>query len=333
MKTRVAPYLLSILLLLVVAFSLATTLEPWHQSWEGGRTRTDNLIQVALGDSRQLFARHFFFKADAYFHNGYYPTIYDRKDGYGQAHIAEQGHEGAEDEKELDFLGRPLDWIDAFSRNFFPSRHTHLGEVGQTDEDEAGHEHHDHHGHPGHPGASDAGGQADAHDAHGDGGHESGEAEGLNRGRHVDEREILPWLKLSLELDPKRVQTYTVAAFWLRTSLQQVDQAERLLRDGLREVPGDPELLLELGRVLSEDRKDEARARTVWELALKTWNEREFAKESPNFFLVAQLLGNLATLEEKAGHREAAIRHLERLSGISPNKDAIARWIETLRKE
>lgn len=147
----------------------------------------------------------------------------------------------------------------------------------------------------------------------------------------MDEREILPWLKLALELDPKRVQTYVVAAFWLRTSLKQVDQAERVLRDGLRQVPGDPELLLELGRILLDERKDENRARNVLELALKSWNEREFKRESPNFFVAAQILGNLATLEEKAGRNPVAIRHLERLAGISPNKDGIARWIETLR--
>ncbi len=326
MNNRSTGYVLSILLLGLAAFCLATTLEPWHQAWEGGRTRADNILQVALGDSRQLFARHFFLKADAYFHNGYYPTIYDRKEGYGQAHIAEQS---AEEEKQLDYLGPPRDWIDAFSRNFFPSRHTHLGdavEPGGHDEDHHdGHDEREDHDHDGPEGE---------HTAECD--HEHGKCSGHHHddhgaGRRVDEREILPWLKLALELDPKRVQTYVVAAFWLRTSLQQSDQAERVLRDGLREVPGDPELLLELGRILLDERKDEHRARNVLELALKSWNEREFKRESPNFFVAAQILGNLATLEEKSGHTAAAIRHLERLAGISPNKDGIARWIETLR--
>ncbi len=322
MNNRLTGYVLSMLLLGLVAFCLATTLEPWHQAWEGGRTRADNVLQVALGDSRQLFARHFFIKADAYFHNGYYPTIYDRKEGYGQAHIAEQS---AEEERKLDYLGQPRDWIDAFSRNFFPSRHTHLGdavEPGAVDNHD-GHDGHDEH--DGHDGLEHTAGCDHEH------GHCAGHHDDPGSGRRVDEREILPWLKLALELDPKRVQTYVVAAFWLRTSLKQVDQAERVLRDGLRQVPGDPELLLELGRILLDERKDENRARNVLELALKSWNEREFKRESPNFFVAAQILGNLATLEEKAGHNAVAIRHLERLAGISPNKDGIARWIETLR--
>src|SRR5262245_19003154 len=40
-----------------------------------------------------------------------------------------------------------------------------------------------------------------------------------------NEREILPWLKLSAELDPRRVDTYTVAAYWLRNRLGKVREA------------------------------------------------------------------------------------------------------------
>lgn len=340
-------YVLSNLLLLAVAFCFATVLEPWHQSWEGGRTRAENVIQVALGDSRQLFARHFFLKADAYFHNGYYPTIYDKKEGYGGAHLAGDAHgSGGEGEDELNFLGEPRDWIDAFSRNLFPSRHTHLGDSGcghsccqRERSPDDGHDK-DH--------STGEGGDADhehgeaglahehcEHCEHGDGADSDPQDHDHDRGhqgrRAADEREILPWLKVALELDPKRVQTYVVAAFWLRTSLKQVDQAERLLRDGLRKVPGDPELLFELGRILLEERNDLPRARNVWEIALKNWTEREAGRENPNVFMLAQMLGNLATLEEKAGRKEAAIRYLERLSVVSPNKESIAKWIETLR--
>ena len=42
--------------------------------------------------------------------------------------------------------------------------------------------------------------------------------------------EILPWLKLSAELDPQKIETYTVAAFWLR-DLGKIKEAERFLRE------------------------------------------------------------------------------------------------------
>ncbi len=51
-----------------------------------------------------------------------------------------------------------------------------------------------------------------------------------------NEREILPWLKISAELDPQKVETYTVATYWLR-NLGKVNEAEDFLRQGLRSNP------------------------------------------------------------------------------------------------
>src|SRR5436190_22792663 len=135
-------YLLSLSTLAVIAFSLAPSLEPWFQSWAGNRSQSSSLLQVALGDSRKLFAKHVFFKADAYFHNGYYPTIYDDSQGYEKAHIAEDRHTTGE-EAESNFLGQPKDWVDAFSRHFYPTRHTHLGDAECHDE-HCTHEGHNH---------------------------------------------------------------------------------------------------------------------------------------------------------------------------------------------
>jgi tetratricopeptide (TPR) repeat protein len=242
-------------------------------------------VQVALGDSRKLFAKHVFLKADAYFHNGYYPTIYDNNEGYEKAHIVEDMHESAE-ESEANFLGKPKDWLDAFSRNFYPTRHRHLS-------DPSGHD-------------------------------DQGKAGG-------DAREILPWLRLSAELDPEHVETYVVSAYWLRTSLKKVDEAEQFLREGLRANPGDHEILFELGCIYNENRQDPARARNLWELGLKSWRERESSKKDPNVFVYARTLGNLATLEEKQTNYARALELLAPLKSISPNRDAIEKWMADLK--
>src|SRR6185436_19782636 len=192
-------FLLPISLLGTLAFSFATTLEPWFQSWKGSRTKSDNLLQTALGDGRKLFASHFYAKADAYFHNGYYPTIFDNKEGFSQSHIAGGAH-GGEDESAENFLGKPLDWIDSFGRHFFPARHTHLGES------ECGHT------------CCEHAKKGQGHDANCE--HQHHEA-GHHEARGADEREILPWLRLSAELDPERIETYVVCAYWLRNALKQ----------------------------------------------------------------------------------------------------------------
>ena len=46
-----------------------------------------------------------------------------------------------------------------------------------------------------------------------------------------EEREVLPWLKLAIELDPQAIQTYTDTAFWLRKTLGNVQDAEEVLRE------------------------------------------------------------------------------------------------------
>ncbi len=309
-------YPLSLALLAVVAVSLSTTLEPWFQNWAGSRTKSDNLLQVALGDSRRLFARHFFTKADVYFHNGYYPTIYDSRAGFDKAHVGEAVHgHGGEEEAVEDFLGKPKDWIDRFGRNFYPARHTHLGDSGcghsccQRAREHKGHDENcDHKDHKeGHDHAAEASGPS-----------------GL-------EREVLPWFRLSAELDPQRIETYVIASYWLRTKLKQVDEAETFLREGLRANPGDYELLFELGRIFYEHRKDISRARNILELALKNWREREGAKPEPNLFLGVQILNQLALLEREQQNYPRAIEHYLLLKEVSPHKELVQAWIDYLK--
>jgi tetratricopeptide (TPR) repeat protein len=294
---------LQLLFLLVLCVSAATWLEPWFQTWSGNRAGSANVLQVALGDGRRLFARHVYAKADAYFHNGYYPSIFDRPQGMQKAHLThETGHtESGEEEEDHAFMGPPRDWIDAFSRHFYPSRHTHLGEAACEDE----HEH------------------AHAHE-HGEDCDHDGDTAGGAQG------EVLPWLRLSVGLDPQRVETYVVGAYWLRRELKKPLEAEQFLREGLRDNPGNHELLFELGRIYAEDKKDPGMARNYWELALKDWRDKEGPKEEPNIFLHAQILGNLAKLEEEQGRYSAAIGYLQTLKTFSPHAEQIQKWIEEL---
>jgi len=272
-------------LLLAIAFSLSTWLQPWFGAWAGNRAKSTDLLSVALGDSRRLFAKHFYVKADAYFHSGYYPTIFDSRTEESSLHMSgSHGHEEG-----TDFLGKPRDWLDRFSRHFYPSEHRHLGEEGDE-----------------HAGKAHA------------------ERAGL-------QRELLPWLKLSAELDPNRPETYVVAAFWLRSQLGNAEQAERFLRQGLQANPGHYEILFELGRIYEESRHDSARARNVWELALADWHKRKAAKQEPEFLVYDELLGHLARLEEQEKNYSTAIRYLEELKVVSPNPLGIGKWIEELK--
>jgi len=279
--------ILLLALLFSLCFTLATSLQPRSLSWRGQRAQADTMLKVVLGDGRRMFANHFFAKADAYFHSGYYPSIFDQAKlqcedhlkgeetpehpGIAEAPQTEAGHKDTEDEH--DFMGKPKDWLERFSRKFRITEHAHLGGGGT-------------------------------------------------------ERELLPWLKLSAEMDPHQIETYTVAAYWLRTRLHKVDEAEEFLREGLRANPDSHEILFELGRLLNDSRKDTVRARNVWLAALRKWQKNEAGKEEPDKPVLRGILIQLARLEEHEGNFAKAIEHLQQLQAISPNPDAIAALIQ-----
>jgi tetratricopeptide (TPR) repeat protein len=146
-----------------------------------------------------------------------------------------------------------------------------------------------------------------------------------------NEREILPWLKLSAELDPQRIDTYTVASFWLRNRLGKPAEAEAFLREGLRNNPNNYELLFELGRLYNENYSDPKRALHVWELALKNWQEVEPKQKNPDLVGLEQMLIQLARLEEKTGNLSAAIKYLEMATSCSPNPALLQQQISDLK--
>lgn len=146
------------------------------------------------------------------------------------------------------------------------------------------------------------------------------------------EREILPWLKLSAELDPQRIDTYTVAAYWLRT-MGKEREAEEFLREGLRNNPNNPGLLFELGRLYRESLHDDDHARNVWDLALRKWREQETGKPKPDLMGLEKITVNLGRLEEDAGHWARAIEMLELAKKLSPSPDALQRQIDEIREK
>ncbi|MDB6108561.1 MAG: hypothetical protein JWR69_311 [Pedosphaera sp.] len=286
---------LVILLLLVVAFSMATWLDPQLQARQ--QSRATDVLSVLMGDSRRIFAYHFFVKADAYFHSGFYPTIFDNRQSFQTPHMAEDAGalKGRNEGEETAFMGKPRDIIEEFTRHFLPSAHTHLDE-------------------PGAHGATTTG-------------TDLGEASG------GEVREILPWLKLSAELDPNRIETYTVTAYWLRRRMGKVDEAEEFLRDGLKANPGNSALLFELGRIYHEDRKNVERARNLWELGVRRWDEQPAPKTEQDNFILSGLALYLARLEESQGNLPAAFGWLERLAPVSPDPHGVEQQILELQQK
>jgi len=148
---------------------------------------------------------------------------------------------------------------------------------------------------------------------------------------HGQEREILPWLKLSAELDPQLIDSYTVGAYWLANQLGKTKEAEDFLREGLRENPRSYELLFSLGRIYYDNEHDTARARNVWQAALRRWDEQEARNEKPDKLVLEEITVHLGRLEEKTGDYRTAIEYLERAKSLSPSPQTLQRQIDQLK--
>ncbi len=281
-------------LLTVVCFSFATWLEPRYLAWDGSRSQSDDPLSVALGDSRRMFANQFFVKADVYFHSGYYPTIFDEKKIEEKSHMLEEH----DDHDEHDH---------------------HPGEAKEERKDHDDHEEGDFLGPPKDWIDRFSRNFYNAHHTH--------------LGAGGNEREILPWLRLSADLDPHRVETYTVASYWLRSHLNKAQEAEQFLREGLRANPDSYEILFELGRTYNESFKDPIRARNVLELALKKWILREGKKEKPDTIGYEQIVAQLVSLEEKAQNWDKCVGYLQLLKKVSPIPDQIEKQIQEMKQK
>jgi tetratricopeptide (TPR) repeat protein len=144
-------------------------------------------------------------------------------------------------------------------------------------------------------------------------------------------REIMPWLKLSAEMDPKRIDTYVTAAYWLRTSLDKPDEAEQFLREGLRASPDSHEILLELGRVYFYNKKNPRAARNIWELALDNWRRQNLAGEKPDPNVQEQILGELVRDDQQSGNLRQLLADLEELAKASPRKGTLDKEIQDVK--
>jgi tetratricopeptide (TPR) repeat protein len=149
---------------------------------------------------------------------------------------------------------------------------------------------------------------------------------------HSNEREILPWLRLAADMDPQKIETYTVGSFFMRTHLNRPREAEAFLREGLRNNPGSYEILFDLGRLYDENDHDTGRARDVWRLALYKWSKDPEAVIN-NKRAFGEIADHLARLEREAGNYEEAIRWFQAAQKVSPDPSALQQRIDEIKQK
>lgn len=147
-------------------------------------------------------------------------------------------------------------------------------------------------------------------------------------------QEILPWLKLDTDMNPQDIQAYRVADYWLRR-LKKTEEARDFIFEGLRNNPGNVELLFDLGALYQDDFHDAGRARNVWMAALRCWIALPPAAQAdpPVHQAYEDTAMNLATLEQEQGNLSQAVSYLETVKQLSPNPGAIQKQIDEIKKK
>jgi tetratricopeptide (TPR) repeat protein len=150
--------------------------------------------------------------------------------------------------------------------------------------------------------------------------------------------EMLPWMRLSADLDPHRIQTYIVASYFLRDYMKKPDLARDFLRTGLQANPNSPELRYQLGLVYFENLNDLPHAKNVWLGALRSWDEVELPKplRTPtgegerDTKLHSKIFDSLASEELQAGRTNQAIEYFKQAKVDSPFPAHVQKRIDEL---
>jgi hypothetical protein len=136
-------------------------------------------------------------------------------------------------------------------------------------------------------------------------------------------------------MNPQMIESYTVGAYWLQAELHNPKEAQAFLFEGLRNNPGNSELLFDLGRLYNEGYHDPNRARNVWLAGLRCW-EAQGADVKTNVqsqYLCEEITMNLARLEETEGHWPQAVQYMESVKQISTDPEAIQKQIDEAKKK
>ena len=145
----------------------------------------------------------------------------------------------------------------------------------------------------------------------------------------------MPWLKLSAELDPQKITTYVAASYWLRHDPEALaDEAEGFLRQGLRANPDSYEILLELGKFYSQNKKDPQHARNVWELGWAKFEKQKAAGKKVDDLAGSEILGELLRQASDKGDVQRQIQYLELLKQVETDeiKPVLQKQIDALKR-
>jgi tetratricopeptide (TPR) repeat protein len=134
--------------------------------------------------------------------------------------------------------------------------------------------------------------------------------------------EIMPWLRLATQTDPKNLEPYLVAAYWLNTEGNHFDQALDVLREAQKNNPERHEVYLEKARTLLA-MENPADAAIAIDTALDLINQADPAQQEEAKTDHSHLLSIRSLLYEMKDTRDGAIATAEENCALFPDRDGL----------
>jgi tetratricopeptide (TPR) repeat protein len=154
-------------------------------------------------------------------------------------------------------------------------------------------------------------------------GHVHAQGEGL--------KEIMPWLRLSTEMDPHNVDAYLTTAYWLGEGLRRGDLAMNVLLEAQRENPRDYRVLSARAQLFFRQRDDE-QAGALLDAGIGLWPSGLDPQDRQCQLDLAQMCSYRAFLHEMKGEREKALALFKRALLLSPDNKALARRVRAIEQ-
>jgi hypothetical protein len=146
-----------------------------------------------------------------------------------------------------------------------------------------------------------------------------------------DIAEIMPWLDLSIRLDPQNLDSYTVAAFWMANEALQPKLALEILNRAQCNMPYRYEVQLEKGRLLLHTGALKE-AQQAFNAAISFWSRSGDENDHDRLLDKGEALLYRALLREADGDITGAISDLQAVILIPPDRPASEIRLAQLKK-
>ena len=149
-------------------------------------------------------------------------------------------------------------------------------------------------------------------------------------GKHIhlmgeEEKEMLPWFRYAVRLDPQNIKAYRLGGYWVGRHMGKADEGIKFLKEGILHNPGSWELYAQLADIYFWEKEDYDEALLNYEKTLTRLNDANSDK-----FDKRLVYDYTASCYKKLGNIPRAVELYKKILLYFPNDERLREKIITL---